>query len=929
MSMALADIDGDGDLDLYVANYRTSTIRSTGFNVLNVNGRRSILPEDRDQLEYTPEGRVLEHGEPDALYLNLGEARFQPVSWTHGVFRDESGIPLTQAPRDWGQAALFRDLNGDGFPDLYVCNDFQSPDRIWINDGQGHFQALASTALRNTPTFSMSIDCGDLNRDGHDDLLIVDMLDPGHRLRMAHSSGIMAAAGDFETARNRPQLNRNTLHFGRGDGTFAELAYLVGLEASGWTWSTIFLDVDLDGFEDVLMTTGHLFDTQDLDANARIQANGPYRKDQIPQKLLMYPRLPQAKSLYRNLGGVRFEEVGREWGFGDEGVAHGMCVADLDNDGDHDVVVNELNLVAGLFVDESGRLGHVHLEPFHEDFERQALLPRRMSQLGPGVGWMDLDGDGNEDVVIGSGKGGSLSGYLGDGRGGFRRMEGMPLGQMTGRDQTGIVGWRRGEGTMMVLSGTANYEDGVVGGSSVRVYDLGNKRVEDALPAWEASAGPLALGGLAEDGSLSLFIGGRVTVGGYPKACSSKVYANRGGKWELDEVNTEVLKEVGMVSGAVWTDLDGDGRSELVLACEWGPVKVFRNGGGKLEEATTAWGLGGSVGGWNGIGGGDFDGDGRMDLVVSNWGLNTGYRASVEEPRRLYVADLVGNGQESLMEAWKDRSMGKWVPEVDRDGLGKEWPWVQAKYPRHREYAEASVEEILGEAGKKTRVLEANWLETTVFLNRGKRFEVGKLPVEAQWSPGFGVNVADFDGDGKEDVFVSQNFFAVPMRTSRSDAGRGLVLRGDGRGGFEAMKGQESGVKVYGEQRGSAVGDYDGDGRVDLLVSQNGGETKLYRNARGKVGLRVRLKGSENNREGIGAVIRLGEGNGKWGAAREVHAGSGYWSMDSVVTVMARPEGARRIAVRWPGKGPVVESELPPGAREVVVHHNGTVEALR
>jgi hypothetical protein len=281
------------------------------------------------------------------------------------------------------------------------------------------------------------------------------------------------------------------------------------------------------------------------------------------------------------------------------------------------------------------------------------------------------------------------------------------------------------------------------------------------------------------------------------------------------------------------------------------------------------------------------------------------------------------------MEAAYDRDMGKWVPEVDRDALGKEWPWVQAKYPLHRAYAEASAFDLMGEQTNAVTMLEVNWLETTVWLNRGKRFERGQLPVEAQFSPGFGVNVADVDGDGKEDLFLSQNFFAVPTRTSRSDAGRGLVLKGNGRGGFEALSGEESGVKVYGEQRGSAFGDFDQDGRVDLVVSQNGGETKVYRNAGGKAGLRVKLQGGVGNPEGIGAVMRLGYAGGKWGAAREVHGGSGYWSEDAVVSVMGSPEPAERIEVRWPGSQKAVVGMVPAGAREIVVTPQGTVEGKR
>jgi hypothetical protein len=295
-SLALADVDGDADLDLYVANYRTTTIRSTGFSVLNVGGRRVIRPEDRDRLEYLPDGRILEHGEPDILYLNDGRGLFSPVSWTGGRFLDVSGTPLARPPLDWALSAAFRDLDGDGDPDLYVCGDFQSPDHLWINDGKGVFRALPALSLRNTPTFSMSVDFADLNRDGFDDFLVADMLDPQHSFRMTQSPGAMATTGAFESLLDRPQLGRNVLQLNRGDATFAELAYFAGLEATGWTWSVLFLDVDLDGFEDLITANGHLFDTQDLDANARIDAAGPYRPDQIPGKLLKYPPPQRAES---------------------------------------------------------------------------------------------------------------------------------------------------------------------------------------------------------------------------------------------------------------------------------------------------------------------------------------------------------------------------------------------------------------------------------------------------------------------------------------------------------------------------------------------------------------------------------------------------------------------------------------------------------
>jgi hypothetical protein len=850
---------------------------------------------------------------------------------------------------------------------------------------------------------------------------------------------------------DRPQMQRNTLFLNRGDGTFAQIAELAGVDASGWTWSTLFLDVDLDGWEDLLVGTGNVWDF--MDADTQEQFRNRLSDLDWRQQRMRYPRLEVPNYAFRNRGDLTFEEVSERWRFSaGPDVSHGMAAGDLDGDGDLDVVVNRLGAPAlvlrndapaprvavalrgrapntrgigakvrvrggavpwqeremtagGLYLssseplltfatgaaeavelevvwrdgsrshlpaarphrlyeidqlgtragtggpgpaptdpgggagpraecrvpspacewfgDQTAALGHTHVEPMFDDAARQFLLPHSYAQLGPGVSWIDLDQDGDDDLLIAAGRGGRTGAYRND-RG---RLVPLDLSLPAAVDQTTLLAVPDGPGGRVLLVGQSTYEaasvDEAVALPSVvaRPLDARGRPVRSpypAVPGDTASVGPLALSDYDRDGDLDLFVGGRVLPGAYPLSPSSRLFHNDGqGRFTLDAANSRLLQHLGMVSAALFSDLDSDGDPDLLLAVEWGPLKLFWNQDGRFQLAPESWGLGAIFSRWFGLATIDVDEDGRLDLVSTSWGRNTRPQADSTRPLYLYFGNFDADGSLDLLLAQRDPRRNALLPLASFARLSRAVPAIAERLRSFSAYADATVDQVLGPAASSSQRLGINTLDHLVWWNRGDHFEPRPLPLEAQFAPAAAPVVGDLDGDGHDDLVLSQNFFPTDLASPRYDAGRGLLLRGDGQGGFTPVPGQVSGIRVYGDQRGAAAADYDQDGRLDLVIAQNGAATRLLRNQTATPGLRVRLQGPPGNPHAVGAQVRLLSG-ARGGPVREIQAGHGYWSQSSLTPLLGLGALPRptTLQVRWPD-GRLTAHPVPEGAREI------------
>lgn len=961
MSMSMADADQDGDLDLYVNHYREKTWKDlppgVSPRVIQKDGNPYALPDDRfiAQAGNGPRPQIIEIGEPDAFYLNDGNGVFKQQSWTSGRFLNMEGKPLDAPPRHWGLSVMFRDLNRDRLPDLVVCNDFAyGEDQVWMNQGNAVFRQLSNQAMRQSSWSSMAVDVADINRDGHDDFLVVEMLSRHHSKRMTQRAN-QETGIQWPPVRlplDRPQTQRNTLFLGRGDGSYAEVARMAGLEATEWSWGTVFLDVDLDGWEDLLVANGNNHDLLDGDATmVAVMKMRSAPRGQTPRTLLMYPSLHTPNLAFRNMGDLTFEERSESWGFHDAGISQGLCLADLDRDGDLDVVLNNLQGKPSLYRNNatqpriavsllgrdqnsagigarvtlhqagasdmpdqsqmiisggrylssdvpmrvfavpdsleqarlkvewpSGQQSHLkgiqsnthyvikeptatkgasstsgpgtHISPLFKRAplpfkarhafdssatERlsQPLLPYLIDREGPAFDFLGKSKDGALLALSHGAWFGVWSSKSPDkmvspgGSHGFG-----PHGHV--RD---VALWSGADGVSRVAISISNLKTYAVGGqagarshNSVQIYKYqqGNLTLEDAFPGQVSLPGTLELLDYDSDGDPDLFVGGRMNAGRYPEAAISRMYRNDKGRFKLDLAQSRAWFSMGLVTDAKSMDWDKDGDPDLIVACEWGTLRLWENTGGQFVERTESTGLALRKGLWTSLAVEDLDQDGDLDIVAGNWGNNTSYEKHRHHPLRIYHGDLDKNGVYDVVESYYDTEAQNWMPARDLIALGEAFPFVQTKHRTYAGVANLSIEELFKGIDPMDTWEDAQDLETGIWWNEGGMFKWHSLPVEAQMSPASSVAVGDFNGDKRPDIFLGQNFQALRPEYSRYDAGLGLVLLNDGDKKYRALSAGESGIRLWGEQDAALAIDWNKDGRMDLIVGQTAEDLQMF-----------------------------------------------------------------------------------------------------
>jgi hypothetical protein len=966
VSATVVDINQDGWPDLYVCRFDapnllfvnnqdgtfTERAHEYGLDVKDASVEATFADYDGDgYLDCFLLTNVLDFskspmGRRNYLFHNNGNGTFTDVSQKAGIWG------TTQ-----GHTALFFDANQDGWPDIYIANDFETPDRFYMNNGDGTFTDVVDERLPHVTYFSMGGDSGDLNGDGLIDFMVTDMRDHTHAGFMTGLEEMGRGLWEMERVPELiPQYMWNSVYINTGTDRYQEVAHLIGVDATGWTWAARFGDLDCSGRQDIFFTAGMIrdFTNPDLVDKAN-RAPNPNARGAVWKNA---PPRNEHTLAYRNLGNLKFEDVSAKWGLDQFGVSFGCALVDLDGRGVLDIVYNnydapptiirnntteghrvliklvgrapnidaigaearietasgvqvrqvytergvvasepatihfglgkdtvinkltlhwpngQVQVLEDLPVDKlltikqpllaPGEVSHrppaqtsrpsnpnslftevahsrgldfTDTEPLTDEFSRQRLLPRRLGLNGPAIAVADVDGDGIPDVFV-SGAGGQPGVlFLGRPNGRYAPAPEQPWADVKDSDDVGAIFFDAtgsGHQDLFITAGGVRHDRGDPALTNRLYLNDGHGHFTLApagvLPGNAESTRVAAAADFDGTGRIGLFVGGRVVPGRWPETPHSYLYRNDGGK--LLDVTDEYapgLRNIGMVTAAVWADIDHDGRPDLVLATEWGPIVYFHNTGHGLENWTKKAGLAQRTGWWSSLAVADLNGDGRLDIVAGNVGLNTKYHASAEEPTVLYAGDLDGSGRQQLIEAQYEG--GNLYPVRGRSKLAYVYPWITKKFPTYEAYAHATVEDIFpADHLAAAKRYEANELASGIYYQKGDgTFEFKPLPSVAQIAPINGIVARDLTGDGFVDLYCVGNNYGPEPSTGRFDGGVGTLLKGDGKGGFTPVPAWKSGLLAPGDARAAVAIALPGQKGIPVIaVSQSNGPVLLF-----------------------------------------------------------------------------------------------------